>query len=93
MFMTFFEYDKNYILTATGFFIAVAYRIIPSFQKIIYCYQTISLGKVVLKSIDKDLALNDKTSSSSDKISFEKQIELKNLSFKYPKEKVTFLRI
>ena len=84
MFMTFFEYDKNYILTATGFFIAVAYRIIPSFQKIIYCYQTISLGKVVLKSIDKDLALNDKTSSSSDKISFEKQIELKNLSFKYP---------
>ena len=84
MFMTFFEYDKNYILITTGFFIAVAYRIIPSFQKIIYSYQTISLAKVVLKSIDKDLTLNNQISSSDERLSFKNNIKLNNLFFKYP---------
>ena len=41
MIMTVFDFDKNDILTSTGFFIAVAYRIVPSFQKIIYSYQPI----------------------------------------------------
>lgn len=84
MFMTVFEYDKNYILTTTGFFIAVAYRIVPSFQKIIYSYQTISLGKVILNSIDKDLALSNQISNSNEKLPFRQNIKINNLHFKYP---------
>tara|TARA_B100000029_G_scaffold198307_1_gene196338 strand:- start:10422 stop:12155 length:1734 start_codon:yes stop_codon:yes gene_type:complete len=84
IFMTIYDYDKNYVITTTGFFIAVAYRIVPSFQKIIYCYQTISFGRVVLNSIEKDIALNNDLSNSEEKIVFNKSIELKNLYFKYP---------
>ena len=83
MIMTVFDFDKNDILTSTGFFIAVAYRIVPSFQKIIYSYQTISLAKVVLNSIHKDLHLNSKISSDNNRIPFKDKIELKNIYFKY----------
>ena len=84
MFMTFFEYEKNYILTITGFFIAVAYRVVPSFQKIIYSYQTINLAKVVLKSINEDLKLNYEISSSDERLTFKKDIKLNKIDFKYP---------
>ncbi len=87
MFMTIFDFDKNEILTSTGFFIAVAYRIVPSFQKIIYSYQTISLAKVVLNSIDKDLNLNSKISNNNERIDFYKKIELKNICYKYSNRK------
>ena len=86
--MTLLEYDKNEILTATGFFVAVAYRIVPSFQKIIYSYQTISLSKIVLYSIEKDFGLINNVSSDDERISFKKQIDIGNLVFKYSKKEI-----
>ena len=75
------NFSTEYIITTTGFFIAVAYRIIPSFQKIIFSYQTISFSKVVLKSIISDLKLEDNIDISKEKIGFTQFIELKNISF------------
>ena len=86
--MTLMEYDKNEILTSTGFFVAVAYRIVPSFQKIIYSYQTISLSKIVLYSIEKDFGLDNNVSSDDERISFKKQIDIGNLVFKYSKKEI-----
>ena len=79
------DYSKENIITTTGFFIAIAYRIIPSFQRIISSYQTISFGKVVLKSITTDLNLLEKVSYSSEKIDFMSSIELKEISFRHSK--------
>ena len=66
------EFSNEYIITTTGFFIAVAYRMIPSFQKMIFCYQQISFSKAVLKSIRNDLDLTEKIYYSNDKIDFKK---------------------
>ncbi len=77
------NFSKEYIITTTGFFIAVAYRIIPSFQRIIFSYQTISFSKVVLKSISDDLKLNDISDYSKEKIGFKENIKLNNLSFSH----------
>ena len=79
------DYSKEDIITTTGFFIAIAYRIIPSFQRIISSYQTISFGKIVLKSITTDLKLLEKVSYASEKIDFMSNIELKEISFRHSK--------
>ena len=75
------EFSNEYIITTTGFFIAVAYRMIPSFQKMIFCYQQISFSKAVLKSIRNDLDLTEKIYYSNDKIDFKKNVVLENISF------------
>ena len=77
------NFSKEYIITTTGFFIAVAYRIVPSFQRIIFSYQTISFSKVVLKSISDDLKLNDVNNYSKEKIGFKETIKLNNVSFSH----------
>ena len=77
------DYNRDYIITTTGFFIAVAYRVIPSFQKIIFAYQTISFGKIVLKNIENDLNLQEEVFYSDNKIGFKQNIELKNIYFKH----------
>ena len=77
------EFSNEYIITTTGFFIAVAYRMIPSFQKMIFCYQQISFSKAVLKSIKNDLDLTKKIYYSTDKINFRKNVVLENISFKH----------
>ena len=77
------NFSKEYIITTTGFFIAVAYRIVPSFQRIIFSYQTISFSKVVLKSISDDLKLNDINNYSKEKIGFKETIKLNNVSYSH----------
>ena len=79
------DFSNEYIITTTGFFIAVAYRIVPSFQRIIFTYQQISFSKVVLKSIIADLDLEENIDFSKDKIGFKNCIELKNVSFSHKK--------
>ena len=46
------NHSTTYIITVIGFFTAVSYRIIPSFQKLIACYQQISFSKAVLKKLE-----------------------------------------
>ncbi len=77
------DFSNEEIITTTGFFIAVAYRVIPSFQRIIFCYQQISFGKTVLKKIQSDLNLDNQISKSLNKIGFSEKIELKNISFSH----------
>ena len=77
------DFSNEQIITTTGFFIAVAYRVIPSFQRIIFCYQQISFGKTVLKKIQEDLRLNNQVSYTEKKIGFKDNIELKNVNFSH----------
>ncbi len=87
IFMIYLNYDKTYILTTAGFFVAVAYRVLPSFQKIIYCYQTINFSKVVLNSIERDIALQKSIVNTKEKLEFKQTIKLKNILFKYDDRK------
>ena len=76
-------YSKEYIITTTGFFIAIAYRIIPSLQKIISSYQNISYSKITSKILTETLNLSKKVHYSDEIINFQKDIVLSGVSFSH----------
>lgn len=76
-------YSKEYIITTTGFFIAISYRIIPSLQKIITSYQNISYSKITSKILTETLNLSNKVHYSDKTINFQKDIVLKGVSFSH----------
>ena len=77
------NHSKTYIITTIGFLVAVAYRVIPSFQRLIFCYQQISYSKVVLKNLKLDLNLPNQINDTKEKINFKNTVKLSNVSFYY----------
>ena len=77
------DYSKEHIITTTGFFIAVAYRIIPCMQKIIISYQNISYSKVSAKELFETLSLSKKVHYSDEIINFKKNVILSDVSFSH----------
>lgn len=71
------------ILTAASFFIATSYRAIPSLNKIITSYQLIKYYSNVVDLLANELSLEKSINFSDAKLSFNKQIKISNLSFKY----------
>ena len=70
------------------FYIALAYRLIPSFSKITSSYQSIMNANSSIKTITKELNLEndicyDNKFDSRKKINFNISLDLKNISFKY----------
>ena len=72
------------ILTAASFFIAASYRIIPSLNKIVNSYLTIKFNFPIIDLLIKEFSLKDDINFSDNKLSFTKEINISNISFKYP---------
>lgn len=82
--------DKNVILTNLTFYFVIAYRSIPSYNKILIQYQRINFSINSLDIINSTLKLEDKRSLKklkNSKIEFKDSIELKNIFFSYDNEK------
>ena len=77
----------NDFLPTLAVFVAAAFRMIPSLNRILASVQTIIYSKPVVKLLDSELSkvMNKKHISSYDKkLMFKNSIEFKNLSFNYP---------
>ena len=79
-------------LIELGFYVAVAYRVVPSLNKILVSYQQLKFSDVVLEILSKELKLETKSQNNLDKnIFFNESITVSNLSFYYPKSKTKTL--
>lgn len=87
IYLTFLNLDNKEIIVILTFYFAVAYRVMPSFNKILIHYQQLKLGKPSLNIIINDLNLDDKIAYiddiKSEKIIFDKEIEFSNINFHY----------
>ncbi len=79
------SYDTEYILSSVAFFLAVAYRFLPSIQKTIYSLQSLSYGRASLKAILYDLQLETKNVSLETNaiLDFRNHFTLKDITFSY----------
>ena len=77
------KYDD--IIIILSFYLAAAYRLVPSFNKIFISYQGLKFGKPSYAHIMKYYNLNKKNYylNDNDKIKFNSNIEIKNISFHY----------
>ena len=85
------NHSTTYIITVIGFLVAIAYRILPSFQKLIFCYQQISFSKIVLKNLKLDLNLPVYLNDTKEKIGFKKSVKLSDINFYYNDKKKIIL--
>ncbi len=88
--------DKNVILTNLTFYFVIAYRSIPSYNKILIQYQRVNFSINSLDIINNTLKLENKRSLqklTNSKIEFKESIELKNISFSYNSDKNLFENI
>lgn len=77
---------NNEIITTLTFYFFVAYRILPSINKILTNYQAMMFSKNSVSIIGNDLNLQDKIDISDEidlNINLEKNIILRNVSFSY----------
>ena len=80
--------DTNKLVPLIGLFVASAFRLIPSINKIINSIQTINFAKPVLNILYSELSIINRPElslqSDHNTISFNQNIELNSLYFKYP---------
>ncbi len=88
LFLTFSGVEYDNIVITISFYLAVAYRLVPSFNKIFISNQALKFGEISIKKIKEFEMLkkenifneNEKTKRT---INFQNNIELKNIQFKY----------
>ena len=82
--------ENNQIITVLTFYFVIAYRILPSINKIFSNYQLVKFAKNSVSIIANDLTLEDKIEISDKndfKFNFKKNITLKNITFEYEKNR------
>lgn len=80
--------DNDQIITVLTFYFVIAYRILPSINKIFSNYQVVKFAKNSVSIIGKDLNLEDKIEINDDqdqKFDFQDNIVLSNINFEYEK--------
>ena len=72
------------ILPTLGLFAATAFRVMPSIGRVIASVKTIGYNKAFMKTVYSDSLLpRDVSQSESSHLSFKREIEVRNVSFKY----------
>ena len=86
--MGYFDKTNDQIIIILSFYVAAAYRLVPSINKIFVTYQQIKFGKPCIPKIMEffelkktDLFIN--TQNLSKPLNFEKSIKLENIKFNY----------
>ncbi len=85
------QYDD--IIIILTFYLAAAYRLVPSFNKIFISYQGLKFGKPSYAYILKYYNLEKKNyylDNEDQKLKFENNIEMREISFNYNKDKKIF---
>ena len=80
--------ENDQIITVLTFYFIIAYRILPSINKIFANYQLVKFAKNSVSIIGKDLNLEDKIEINDDqdqKFDFQNNIVLTNINFEYEK--------
>lgn len=80
--------ENNEIITVLTFYFVVAYRILPSINKIFSNYQVIKFAKNAVINIGNDLNLEDKIQINIEqdyRFNFKNNIVLSNINFEYGK--------
>jgi len=80
--------DNDQIITVLTFYFVIAYRILPSINKIFLNYQLVKFAKNSVSILGKDLNLEDKIEINDDqdqKFDFQNNIVLSNINFEYEK--------
>ena len=88
------KYDD--IIIILSFYLAAAYRLVPSFNKIFISYQGLKFGKPSYAHIIKYYNLNKKNYYLDDKdkkIKFNSNIEIKNISFYFKEDLKIFEKL
>jgi ABC-type multidrug transport system fused ATPase/permease subunit len=78
---------SNTIFPILGLYLAASFRIIPSINRVLNSLQTMKYLNPVIDVLFKEFHLinsNKVSSQALDKITYNNQIELKNICFKYP---------
>ncbi len=89
--------NSDNIIIILSFYLAAAYRLVPSINKIFVSYQQIKFGKpsaplideyynLKNKSIYNDEFYNEKNEVNFKKVSFNKEIKLQDISFSFSKK-------
>lgn len=87
LFAFFFNQTTSEIVIILTFYIVIAYRLTPSFNKIVNSYQSIKYSDQAVDTISNELNLKNKIIYNdflSEKIIFHNSFEFKNVFFKYP---------
>ena len=91
IYMSFSGKINDEIIITLGFYLAVAYRVLPSFNKIFNSIQHLKFGKPSYESIKEYFNLNHKIKFDEDNqnsiFDFQDKVEIKNLNFEYIKNK------
>lgn len=94
VYLSFQNIDNKEIFVILSFYLAIAYRVTPSLNKIFIHYQQLKFGKPSVNIILKDLNLRDKLyffDNNNEKINFSKKIEFKNIEFQFKERKRLFV--
>jgi ABC-type multidrug transport system fused ATPase/permease subunit len=87
--LNYFNTPNDEIIILLSFYLVASYRLVPSINKIFVSYQSIKFGKPSIPKIMEYYNLSTDTFIENEKITnpliFEKNLELKNLSFSYKK--------
>ena len=87
------KFEKNALdqIPSIAFVVAITVRLIPLFTKLIFAIQSLKYFEKSFTLIESELQVSGKSENfyiPEDKIIFEKEIKLKNISFGYDKKKV-----
>jgi ABC-type multidrug transport system fused ATPase/permease subunit len=88
LYFNYIELDTDLIISNLTFYFIIAYRSIPSFNKILIQYQRIKYAKNSIKNINSILSLSNKRTielKDDNKFTFKEKIIFKNISFAYGK--------
>ena len=83
------DINKNLIISNLSFYFLIAYRTIPSFNKILIQYQKIKYSKNSIKNINTIMSLKDTRDielKNDIKFTLKDKIVIKNISFGYNKQ-------
>tara|TARA_B100001057_G_scaffold441050_1_gene475373 strand:+ start:580 stop:2310 length:1731 start_codon:yes stop_codon:yes gene_type:complete len=87
-FLLILNYSFSSLLVIVGLFSAAAFKILPSVNKILNSFVNMRYGLSSVEMIHKDLNMSspkeEKQSTKNQKINLVSDIELKNISYKYP---------
>jgi ATP-binding cassette, subfamily B, bacterial PglK len=87
-FMLYYEYDRVSIITFLALFAAVGFKIIPSINKIIFSIQHLKFYLPVSEVVITDLKLKkNQITNTPQNVSKNWRVQIKNLSYMYPKSK------
>ena len=73
------------IVPILGLFAAAAFRVMPSINRLLMATQTLIFNRSIIASVYRDFLLDTPEVNSAQRVEpFAKQLELKDVSFKYP---------